>query len=53
MKDKILTILIILTLLVVMVYVSFLAWNAYHLWRFRQCYDNNFKLSYCEFYRNY
>ena len=53
MKDKMLDILVIITLLVVIIYITFLIYNAYHLWRFRQCYDNDFKLSYCEFYKNY
>lgn len=40
-------------LLGIVLIILFFLINYYDLIRFRKCYDNSFKLSYCNRYRNY
>lgn len=46
------TILIIL-LTIVIIFLSVAFYSFYILWQFKQCYDNNFKLYYCEKYKDF
>ena len=42
--------LVIIILIGIFVYFGY---NCYNLYRFKNCYDNNFKLDYCKYYKNY
>ena len=42
-----------MALLGVVLITLFFLINYYDLMRFRKCYDNDFKLSYCNRYKNY
>ena len=52
MKDKF-KIVIITIFAIEMVIIAIGLFEIFRLWRFRQCYDNNFELSYCERYKEY
>ena len=47
---KLFCILIILTIIVLF---GLFFYFTYRLYRYKQCYDNNFQLSYCEKYKNF
>ena len=52
MKDSF-KVLIIILFVVEIIVISIGLFEIFRLWRFRQCYDNNFELSYCEKYKDY
>ena len=54
MKDeKILNIMVIVLVVIVILILAFTIYNLYHLFRFGKCYDSEFTLNYCEYYKNY
>ena len=52
MEDKF-KIVIITLFAIEMIIIAIGLFEVFRLWRFRQCYDNNFELSYCERYKEY
>lgn len=46
-------IIFIVLLLLSMLFISIAFYTTFRLRRFKQCYDNDFELSYCEKYKNY
>ena len=54
MKDEKIFNIIVIVLVVIMVFIlAFTIYNLYHLYRFRKCYNSEFTLNYCEYYKNY
>lgn len=50
-KDQ--KIIIILLLITCLLFIAIAFYTTFRLWRFKQCYDNNFELPYCEKYKEY
>ena len=46
-------IIFIVLLLFDILFIGIAMYTTFRLWRFKQCYDNNFELSYCEKYKEY
>ena len=54
MKDeKILNIIVIIYLVIMILILAFIIYNSYRLYRFGKCYDSEFTLNYCEYYKDY
>lgn len=51
--EKILNVIVIVLVVIVIFILAFTIYNLYHLSRFRKCYDSEFTLNYCEYYKNY
>ena len=51
--EKILNIIVIVFVVIVIFILAFTIYNLYHLFRFGKCYDSEFTLNYCEYYKNY
>jgi hypothetical protein len=51
--NKTYEILVILYFIIISILVSMFIKVWYDLYRYRQCVDNNFSLSYCEYYKDY
>ena len=51
--EKVLNIMVIVLVVIVILILAFTIYNLYHLFRFGKCYDSEFTLNYCEYYKNY
>ena len=51
--EKILNIIVIVFVVIVIFILAFTIYNLYHLFRFGKCYNSEFTLNYCEYYKNY
>ena len=51
--EKILNVILIVLVVMVILILAFAIYNLYHLFRFVKCYDSEFALNYCEYYKNY
>ena len=51
--EKILNIIVIVLVVIMVLILAFTIYNLYHLSRFGKCYDSEFTLNYCEYYKNY
>ena len=51
--NKLYKIIVSLMLLTFTLSIIVAFYTAYRLWRFKQCYDNNFELHYCEKYKDF
>ena len=51
--EKILNIIVIVFVVIVIFILAFTIYNLYQLYRFGKCYDSEFTLNYCEYYKNY
>ena len=51
--EKILNIMVIVLVVIVIVILTFTIYSLYDLYRFGKCYDSEFTLNYCEYYKNY
>ena len=46
-------IILIVLLLFDILFIDIAIHTTFRLWQFKQCYNNNFKLSYCEKYKDF
>ena len=51
--EKILNIIVIVFVVIVIFILAFTIYNLYHLYRFGKCYNSEFTLNYCEYYKDY
>ena len=51
--EKILNIIVIVLVVIVILILAFTIYNLYHLFRFGKCYNSEFTLNYCEYYKDY
>lgn len=51
--EKILNIIVIVLVVIVILILAFTIYSLYHLYRFGKCYNSEFALNYCEYYKNY
>lgn len=51
--EKILNIIVIVFVVIVMFILAFTIYNLYQLYRFGKCYNSEFALNYCEYYKDY
>ena len=51
--EKILNIIVIVLVVIVILILAFTIYSLYHLYRFGKCYNLEFTLNYCEYYKNY
>ena len=51
--EKILNIIVIVLVVIVILILAFTIYSLYHLYIFGKCYDSEFTLNYCEYYKNY
>ena len=51
--EKILNIIVIVLVVIEILILAFTIYNLYHLYRFGKCYDSEFTLNYCEYYKDY
>lgn len=51
--EKILNIIVIVLVVIVIFILAFTIYNSYRLYRFGKCYNSEFALNYCEYYKNY
>ena len=51
--EKILNIIVIVLVVIVILILAFTIYNSYRLYRFGKCYDSEFTLNYCEYYKDY
>ena len=51
--EKILNIIVIVLAVIMILILAFTIYNLYHLFRFGKCYNSEFTLNYCEYYKNY
>ena len=51
--EKILNIIVIVLVVIVILILTFTIYSLYHLYRFGKCYNSEFTLNYCEYYKNY
>ena len=51
--EKILNIIVIVLVVIVIFILAFTIYNSYRLYRFGKCYNSEFTLNYCEYYKNY
>lgn len=51
--EKILNIMVIVLVVMAILILAFTIYNLYHLFRFGKCYNSEFTLNYCEYYKNY
>lgn len=51
--EKILNVIVIVLVVIVILILAFTSYNSYRLYRFGKCYDSEFTLNYCEYYKDY
>ena len=51
--EKILNIIVIVLVVIVIFILAFTIYNLYQLYRFGKCYNSEFALNYCEYYKDY
>ena len=51
--EKILNIMVIVSVVIMILILAFTIYSLYDLYRFGKCYDSEFTLNYCEYYKNY
>lgn len=51
--EKILNIIVIVSVVIVILILPFTIYSLYDLYRFGKCYNSEFTLNYCEYYKNY
>lgn len=51
--EKILNIMVIVFVVIVIFILAFTIYNLYQLYRFGKCYNSEFTLNYCEYYKDY
>ena len=51
--EKILNIIVIVLVVIVILILAFTIYGLYHLYRFGKCYNSEFTLNYCEYYKDY
>lgn len=51
--EKILNVIVIVLAVIVIFILAFTIYSLYRLYRFGKCYDSEFTLNYCEYYKNY
>lgn len=51
--EKILNIIVIVLVVIMILILAFTIYNLYHLYRFGKCYNSEFTLNYCEYYKDY
>ena len=51
--EKILNIIVIVFVVIVIFILAFTIYNLYQLYRFGKCYNSEFALNYCEYYKDY
>lgn len=51
--EKILNIIVIVFVVIVIFILAFTIYNLYQLYRFGKCYNSEFTLNYCEYYKDY
>lgn len=51
--EKILNIIVIVLVVMVIFVLAFTIYSLYHLYRFGKCYNSEFTLNYCEYYKDY
>lgn len=51
--EKILNIMVIVLVVIVILILAFTIYSLYRLYRFGKCYESEFTLNYCEYYKNY
>ena len=51
--EKILNIIVIVFVVIMILILAFTIYSLYHLYRFGKCYNSEFTLNYCEYYKNY
>ena len=51
--EKILNIMVIVSVVIVILILAFTIYSLYDSYRFGKCYDSEFTLNYCEYYKNY
>lgn len=51
--EKILNIIVIVFAVIVIFILAFTIYNLYQLYRFGKCYNSEFTLNYCEYYKDY
>ena len=51
--EKILNIIVIVLVVIVILILAFTIYSLYDLYRFGKCYDSEFTLNYCEYYKDY
>ena len=51
--EKILNIIVIVLVVIVILVLAFTIYNSYRLYRFGKCYNSEFTLNYCEYYKDY
>lgn len=51
--EKILNIIVIVFVVIVIFILAFTIYSLYDLYRFGKCYDSEFTLNYCEYYKDY
>ena len=51
--EKILNIIVIVLVVIVILILAFTIYSLYHLYRFGKCYNSEFTLNYCEYYKDY
>ena len=51
--EKILNIIVIVLVVIMILILAFTIYNLYQLYRFGKCYNSEFTLNYCEYYKDY
>lgn len=51
--EKILNIIVIVLAVIMILILAFTIYSLYNLYRFGKCYNSEFTLNYCEYYKNY
>lgn len=51
--EKILNIIVIILVVIMILILAFTIYSLYDLYRFGKCYDSEFTLNYCEYYKDY
>ena len=51
--EKILNIMVIVSVVIVILILAFTIYSLYDLYRFGKCYDSEFTLNYCVYYKDY
>ena len=51
--EKIFNIMVIVSVVIVILILAFTIYSLYDLYRFGKCYDSEFTLNYCEYYKDY
>lgn len=51
--EKILNIIVIVLVVIMILILAFTIYSLYRLYRFGKCYNSEFTLNYCEYYKNY